>query len=284
MGSGGFAEVYKAKLEKKELAVKRTKGTDKNLLIVLNEATIMLALSGKSKYLISAEKIYFKDTQFAGPNLTAFTSYLFMEKMKTNLFSVLSRKDELDKKIRRKRLYYILIQILEGLEFLHSKGVVHSDLKPENILLNNFLDGVKDDTDIEVKITDFGCAKLMKKKKDWDLGRVTKILGKSKLYSAPELSMDKSVVATGNDIWSFGIICFCAFTLQTPWNITKDTPETTLKKHFCNEDPILNETHKNLINDVFISDKIQECTRYSFINRPLASILKKEFVEKYKKL
>lgn len=45
-------------------------------------------------------------------------------------------------------------QVLEGVQHVHSRGVVHRDLKPENILL---------DDNLNVKITDFGFAKILNK-------------------------------------------------------------------------------------------------------------------------
>lgn len=44
-------------------------------------------------------------------------------------------------------------QIFEALDHIHKKNVVHRDLKPENILLDDFMN---------VKITDFGFAKVLK--------------------------------------------------------------------------------------------------------------------------
>src|SRR6202012_3226269 len=43
-------------------------------------------------------------------------------------------------------------QILDAIEYMHSRGVIHRDLKPENVLL---------DDQMHVKITDFGTAKLL---------------------------------------------------------------------------------------------------------------------------
>jgi serine/threonine-protein kinase Chk1 len=42
-------------------------------------------------------------------------------------------------------------QLINGVEYLHSKGIVHRDIKPENLLLN--------DMD-QIKIADFGLATL----------------------------------------------------------------------------------------------------------------------------
>ena len=45
------------------------------------------------------------------------------------------------------------LQILAGVEYLHSRGVAHRDLKPENILL--------DERD-NIKISDFGMATVFR--------------------------------------------------------------------------------------------------------------------------
>jgi len=50
----------------------------------------------------------------------------------------------------------ILRQILQGLAFAHSKGVVHRDLKPGNILLSTGANG-----ELLVKISDFGLARVI---------------------------------------------------------------------------------------------------------------------------
>ena len=42
-------------------------------------------------------------------------------------------------------------QLIEGLDYVHQKGVTHRDLKPENVLL---------DSEGHIKLTDFGLSKL----------------------------------------------------------------------------------------------------------------------------
>jgi serine/threonine protein kinase len=43
----------------------------------------------------------------------------------------------------------LILQILDGLKYMHNNDVCHRDLKPDNLLV---------DKEFKIKIADFGCA------------------------------------------------------------------------------------------------------------------------------
>lgn len=64
------------------------------------------------------------------------------------LLSIISKFGSLSEQV----LKFYMIQIIDAVKFIHLKGVIHRDLKPENILVGY---------DFNLKITDFGAAKLL---------------------------------------------------------------------------------------------------------------------------
>ncbi|KAI1654202.1 kinase-like protein [Daldinia decipiens] len=107
-------------------------------------------------------------------------------------------------------------QILDAIEYMHSRGVIHRDLKPENVLL---------DDQLHVKITDFGTARLLsdprapqappriedmgtssRSKDEADDNRAASFVGTAE-YVSPELLTNKNA-CKASDLWAFGCIIY----------------------------------------------------------------------------
>jgi serine/threonine-protein kinase len=87
----------------------------------------------------------------------------------------------------------IVRQILDGLGYAHSQGVVHRDIKPSNILIND---------DGRIKISDFGIARIDTS----TLTLVGEIMG-SPSYMSPEQIVGTDIDAR-TDIFSVGVIAY----------------------------------------------------------------------------
>lgn len=99
-----------------------------------------------------------------------------------------------------------MTQLAEGVEYLHSMGIIHRDLKLENCMV------VKKDTHTPlIKIADFGLGKILEKGKmaQESVGTLT--------YASPEiLSGEKYTDKV--DIWSLGVIYYIMLTAQMPFS------------------------------------------------------------------
>ncbi|KAL7276795.1 serine/threonine protein kinase [Rhizina undulata] len=141
------------------------------------------------------------------------------------LLGFLKRMTTFDEECTR----YYSAQILDTVEYMHSKGVIHRDLKPENVLL---------DDQMHVKITDFGTAKILDlpRKPSSSNGvpangngtnghtdpsenpeeeRANSFVGTAE-YVSPELLTDKAA-CKASDLWAFGCIVFQLLSGRPPF-------------------------------------------------------------------
>jgi len=104
----------------------------------------------------------------------------------------------------------VMLPVLSAVGTAHELGIVHRDLKPENIFLAGARGG-----DVDVKVLDFGIAKLTATEGDaaqsGGLTGTGSMLG-TPYYMSPEQSFGDKDVDHRADVWSLGVIfyeCLC---------------------------------------------------------------------------
>lgn len=189
VGEGTYGKVYRAVVGKNSYGVKRNLIEKKLDFIASVREMDLLYRFRDHPYIISIECV--KSEPFKGP-MSPISSDL-----KDDNIHFVFPYAETDLRITdeitdAKKLTRYMVNILLGVEFIHSKNIIHRDLKPHNILL---VDG-------EIKICDFGLAKPFSYQGPNSPRVVTS------WYRAPELLLMKEDYDFGIDIWSLGCIFF----------------------------------------------------------------------------
>ncbi len=129
-------------------------------------------------------------------------AYLVMELVKgEDLRQALTR----DRRFTPGRTVRLMLAICSAIEGAHREGILHRDLKPENILLPG--------GDVEVKILDFGVAKLVASAEASDVTRTGSMLTMegtvvgTPAYMAPEQLRGQATDGR-TDVFSLGVIAY----------------------------------------------------------------------------
>jgi protein-serine/threonine kinase len=104
----------------------------------------------------------------------------------------------------------LFAQLISGVHYLHSKGIVHRDLKLENLLL---------DKHKNIIITDFGFANSFKVSSDGSIHDLMATSCGSPCYAAPELVVsDTKYIGRKVDVWSCGVILYAMLAGYLPFD------------------------------------------------------------------
>ncbi|CAG9327732.1 unnamed protein product [Blepharisma stoltei] len=170
---------------------------------LINEIEFMRVLSHPR--LVKLHKIY-EDEQHV---------HLILDYMEHgDLFARLTRRGSFSEETAIK----FTKNLLEVIEYVHSKNIIHRDLKPENILM------MDKENDVDFKIADFGLATTSSK----DL---TSRCG-SPGYAAPEL-LWKTPYGFKVDIFSIGVILYVLLTGRAPF-YGRNVQELLVNNRECN--------------------------------------------------
>jgi p38 MAP kinase len=134
------------------------------------------------------------DTFYHGNTLETFNQiYLVTHLMGADLNNIIRTQRLTDEHVQ-----FLVYQMLRGLKYIHSAGVIHRDLKPSNLAVNE---------DCELRILDFGLARPAESEMT---GYVA-----TRWYRAPEIMLNWMHYNMTVDIWSVGCIMAELLTSRT---------------------------------------------------------------------
>jgi len=193
IGRGTFTEVRhcKSRLSGEELAVKVVnKQCFQQMRGIENEVQILQMVSHPN--IIQLKEVYEEEDRM----------YIIME-----LLTGGELYTELEKcgPFSEEKTYRIFVQILEGVKYLHSIGIVHRDLKLENILFNDI-------ENTKVKLTDFGLSKSIALSPT----AFMRTQCGTPTYVAPEV-VEGVGYTQAVDLWSLGVILYLLLSCQYPF-------------------------------------------------------------------
>ena len=208
LGKGGFGEVnlyqdlnskvqYAVKtVDKSELKDSKYLQSEINILKMLDHPNII-----KLKNVIDEETSLIIIMEYCNGGSLSDCLYRFKEKYKRGF------PEEI--------IQYLMRQIVDALDYIHDKNIIHRDLKLQNIMIHfdNEIDRMNFNImNAKIKIIDFGVSKLLSSK----YGVANSLLGTAQ-YMAPEILFPlknkhiyQKIMGYGKeaDIWCLGSICY----------------------------------------------------------------------------
>ena len=165
---------------------------------------------------------------------------------KGELFNYIVQKQHLSEE-KSAFFYY---QLINGIYYIHQKGICHRDLKPENLLLTE---------KYKLKIIDFGLSNYFK-------GNLLETPCGSPCYASPEMVIGNKYNGFCIDIWSSGIILYAMLCGYLPFEeMENDEYNEVLFRNIveCNVDypnEFITPIAKDLLSKILVKDPTKRIT------------------------
>jgi len=222
IGKGATSVVKRGRREgeqKEEVAIKILTVDGKNFQLeeLMKEIEVLKVLEHKNVIRLHD---CFENVQYPGYTEKPTVVMVLELATKGELFDFFMHTGKFEPKLAR----WFFRQMIDGLEYCHSKKIAHRDLKPENLLMG---DG------FNVKLVDFGFARFFrdgKSGKDVDMKTALGTPG----YAAPEILL-RQKYNNSVDIFSLGVILFICIAGFPPFQEAKASDwwfDKIIKKKF----------------------------------------------------
>ena len=158
------------------------------------------------------------------------------------------------RKLCEKTAKILFRQIIQGIRYIHSRGIVHRDIKLENILL---------DLNNIIKICDFGVGKLIKP------NTILKNQCGTPVYMAPEILKGNGYKGFPVDVWSAGVALYIMLSGTLPFNKDKDHDlEYSILNNNIKEIKDISDEGNNLLKNILEKDPNKRYTCNQILEHP----------------
>jgi len=214
LGSGGMAEVWLA--QRADGAFKRRVALKLPALAPMRK-DLGQRFSRERDILASLEHPHIARLYDAGVDAAGWP-YLSMEYVRGE---PLTEWCDLHRVAVRGRVQ-LFLQVLAAVQYAHERHVIHRDLKPSNILV----------TDAgQVRLLDFGVAKLLESEESADEAPLTRVYGQAltPVYASPE-SVRGDPAGPKSDIYSLGVLLFELLAGDRPYRLKGGASRSMLEQ------------------------------------------------------
>lgn len=149
---------------------------------------------------------------------SARETYVVMEYLAGGeLLDLITESDHLSERNSK----HVIREVLQAIQYLHARGIVHRDVKPENILCVNRA------WPLRVKLTDFGLSKMVGLPSSDGTERVMRSQCGTAYYLAPEIA-NNTPYSKPVDLWACGVVLYVMLAGKFPFY--GDTDEKFMRR------------------------------------------------------
>ena len=249
-GTGSYANVYEVMVHETVCAAKELHP------LLMNETTkqAFLAECVQCSRILHPNVVQFLGIYYPSPD--AQLPWLVMEMMYISLTGLIEKYKKEDFPFHVK--LSILMDTCQGIQYLHSRNIIHRDLSSNNILLTKYL---------VAKVGDLGVAKVV----SHDLDRHTQAPGTA-AFMPPEALSANPVYGPSIDVFSLGCVCVHMVSLQWPAPLDRVTANNVVLSEIQRRELYF----VNLANFPSLTHLVEQCLQNISEKRPAIGDVIKE--------